>query len=142
MKKIYNGMQNAGTIIDENFNELDKKLEEISTGVTYLTGYSDYSSELKVVVTKVGKEVEISGVIRNAEAITNGDIETVMGTIPKEYRPKKDKQQLCQATGSNFYLLRVKTTGEIIMTRHRKGADYAPCNAGSYITVYTNYKTA
>ncbi|MBO0430424.1 hypothetical protein JZO82_14750 [Vagococcus fluvialis] len=136
MKKIYRGMQNAAEEIDANFKEFEPSTHKI----TYQTGFKDYNSAQGVSITKVGKAVNISGSCTNDVAVANSAT-AVIGVLPKECWPKVEKNDLCQASAANIYMLSVKTNGEITMSRHRTGSDYAECKVGSWINVSTMFES-
>lgn len=94
--------------------------------------------------------VQLSGAFKNNAVKAAGTENDVMGTLPLGYRPTADCNFICQGTGSNIYLLTVKSNGQLTFSRYRgdTGAsnnyrfDYKECGANSWLNIACTFAAA
>lgn len=124
------------------------------TGIPSASGWSQYntseSSENFPSATRQGRMVQLSGAFKNNAVKAAGTENDVMGTLPLGYRPTADCNFICQGTGSNIYLLTVKSNGQLTFSRYRgdTGAsnnyrfDYKECGANSWLNIACTFAAA
>jgi hypothetical protein len=78
---------------------------------TYATGYEPRYK-------KQGIFVEIQGVVKPTEVLTNGGSEANIFVLPVGFRPKIGLQFVCQGSGSNRWLLTVNPGGTVNISRY------------------------
>lgn len=93
---------------------------------TLKSGYVVYTSGTNLRVRKVGKVVQISGVVKNSSALSSSS--GTFATIPTGYRPHHNINHICQGTGMNKWALVVNPGGDLKFFRY--GAD-SLANPGS-----------
>ena len=81
-----------------------------------------YTSDSPVQYRKVGKMVEVRGVVKPKNGFAAGDTATI-GTLPSGYCPDETRHFICQGSLQNKWLLMIGSTGT--MTFARYGGDTA-----------------
>lgn len=92
---------------------------------------------------RFGRTVQLRGAIRplvdRAPGIENDD----MCTLPRWAWPAANVNILCQASGSNMYLLTVTNAGKLLFGRHRGDVsgnfDYKTCSKGAWLNIAVLY---
>lgn len=106
-------------------------------------GFTWYSTEAyRIRFYRSNDIVFVNGVIKNTTDIAAGAELAIVKNIPETWQPKYFSENFVQqASGGNIYLLSLtKGSGaQLILSRYRRGADYAKCTAGNYITVSAAY---
>ena len=94
-----------------------------STGtITYETGWGAYSGQTPA-LKKAGNVVSLNGAFAfDGTAFTSSATEVTVCTIPAGYRPSAQVGVLCQGSGTNLWMLRVNTNGNVTMSRYRNAA--------------------
>ena len=108
-----------GTEIPENWVEVDDtewKIASLSSNFTYYNN----SSENKPRYRKIGKLVEIQGVVAPTSDLA-ANTEYAIFNLPQGYRPSRAINKLCQGTTTRIWLLSVATNGAVTLARYREG---------------------
>ena len=93
----------------------------------------------KVKYRKIGKRVEIYGIITPASEISDTSTYTNIFTLPAAYRPPHDGiVKLCQGTGMNRWMLRVDSYGVVSFSRYGTTA-FVACPAGAWLPFFVSY---
>ena len=78
--------------------------------------YEVYTSGTTLRVRKIGKTVELSGIIKST--YEEDSTEHQIAQISTGYRPSQQQTKVCQGSGMNRWLLTVKTDGKMTCTRY------------------------
>lgn len=85
------------------------------TDVAYGNGISTYPSGTKVQVRRFGKVVHMAGQVTNS---TTWEEHLGLLTIPSGFRPSKEIQCIQQGSGSNRFLISIKSDGKVSASRY------------------------
>lgn len=99
-------------------NVLEKIKDTGWIQATLSSGFATYSTGYEPIYRKIGKLVELQGVVKPTSALTNGGNETTILNLPVGYRPKRGQQFVCQGSGNNRWLLTVNTGGTVNISRY------------------------
>ena len=80
--------------------------------------FETYASGFETMYRKQGKFVEIRGVVKPKEALSNGGNETSIFVLPVGFRPKRGLQFVCQGSASNRWLISVNPGGTVNISRY------------------------
>ena len=90
--------------------------------ITYDPDWGAYSGQTPV-IRRAGNVVSMHGAFSyNYEAFTSSATEVTVCTIPTGFRPPAMVGVLCQGSGTNLWMLRVNTNGNVTMSRYRNAA--------------------
>ena len=90
--------------------------------ITYQTDWGAYSGQTPV-LKKAANVVSLNGAFAfSGTAFTSGATEVTVCTIPTGFRPPALVGVLCQGSGTNLWMLRVNTNGNVTMSRYRNAA--------------------
>ena len=108
-------------------DELENAVRELTvpeTGtVTYESDWGAYSSEQTPTIRKVGNAVCFSGAFAfSGTAFTSDGTGVTVCTIPEGFRPPAMVGVLCQGSGTNLWMLRVNSNGNVNVSRYRNAA--------------------
>ena len=99
----------------------------------------DISSSNCPTVQRKGRLVQMAGAFKPTKDIPAGAEKIPMGILPVGYRPEETVNTISQASGSNIFLLTVRTDGQIWLERHRGDVngnfDYKKCTAGAWCNI-------
>lgn len=85
---------------------------------TLSSRFNLYASDSECKYRKIGKYVQIHGVVKPKSAIAGSTTEYTIFTLPEGYRPSNSVYSLCQGSGKNTWLLRVNTDGTVNFSRY------------------------
>lgn len=129
----------------KNLSEsIDKKQDAIEdTGwveCTYGNGITPYSENERVKVRKIGNIVYLSGTVTNTTKWK--DHQNFLTLPDKKLAPKVESRFIMQGSGSNRYLLTVKTNGVITASRYSNNANTSnELDLKQWLNVYTSWVT-
>lgn len=90
--------------------------------ITYQTDWGAYSGQAPV-LKKAANVVSLNGAFAfSGTAFTSSATEVTVCTIPAGFRPPAMVGVLCQGSGTNLWMLRVNTNGNVTMSRYRNAA--------------------
>lgn len=92
--------------------------------LTLNSAFELYTSGFPVRYRKIGKTVEVYGVVKPASEIAAGGTATI-GTLPSGYRPPNQLTFLCQGSGLNKWLLTVGSDGNLGFGRYGASSNVA-----------------
>lgn len=109
--------------IEEAVEEAVQSAMAASTGsINYSVGWGAYSGQTPRLV-KSGASVSFSGAFAfSGTEFTSDAAGVTVCTIPAGYRPPAQVSVVCQGSGTNLWLLRVNTNGNVTMSRYRNAA--------------------
>ena len=109
-------------------------------GVTYSSGYTDYSSTYKVQVRKNGKMVEVRGIWKPTASKTTSTTQVKFATLPSGYAPPSSIFTPQRCNGQNSYLLGITSDGELTYGRYGvNNGTNATIASGAIMRVYLMY---
>lgn len=85
---------------------------------TLSSRFTLYASDSECKYRKIGKYVQIHGVVKPKSAIAGSATDYPIFTLPEGYRPSNSVCSLCQGSGKNTWLLRVNTDGTVNFSRY------------------------
>lgn len=90
-----------------------------------------YDNDYQVQYRKIGKMVELRGVVKPKKVIPGSDENHIIFTLASGYRPGKYIYERCQGSGAKTWLLSIATNGEVRFARYNDGTQYvdAPITA-------------
>lgn len=77
-----------------------------------------YASDSECKYRKIGKYVQIHGVVKPTATIAGSATDYPIFTLPEGYRPSVSVYSVCQGSGKNTWLLRVNTDGTVNFSRY------------------------
>lgn len=106
------------------------------------SGYGDVgfpadTSIQRPTVRRIGKNVQVHGVLNNAYAVNNGQANLVMRTLPAGCRPTAKLYGTFPSAG-NVYEIAIDTNGNILLTNYTGST----MKAKSFISITFNFMTA
>jgi hypothetical protein len=115
---------NALTVDWDGDVEISGNLTQVplTETITYQTNWGAYSGQTPV-LKKAANVVSLNGAFAfNGTAFTSSATEVPVCTIPEGFRPPTMVGVLCQGSGTNLWMLRVNTNGNVTMSRYRNAA--------------------
>lgn len=95
--------------------------------------FVQYGSGNMVRYRKIGKIVEVRGIVKPAVDIAGGTDMHTIATLPSGARPAEPLYTICQGSSNCTWLLRVNNTGSIDFSRYRNGGTTATASAGTWL---------
>lgn len=99
-----------------------KKYNDEDSGwinATLSSYFNLYASDSECKYRKIGKYVQIHGVVKPKSAIAGSTTDYPIFTLPEGYRPSVSVYSVCQGSGKNTWLLRVDATnGNVNFSRY------------------------
>lgn len=85
--------------------------------------------------------IEIMGTVSPSSNSNNfgSSTQTVIFTLPEEYRPSKEIVTLCQGSVQDFWTLAINTLGEVIVYRYRDYNGYKTPSTATWMPFNVNY---
>lgn len=107
---------------------------------SYGSGMLAYGS-IPLQVRRIGKIVHLRGVVKNANAFTpTSDTSHILGYIPSGYNPSKEESFIMQGSGSNRWLMSIRTNGTINISRYSDDTTtHSQVNAGSWLNCFATW---
>ena len=85
---------------------------------TLSSRFSRYATDTPCQYRKIGKHVQIRGVVKPTATIAGSATDYPIFTLPEGYRPSVSVYSVCQGSGKNTWLLRVYTDGTVNFSRY------------------------
>ena len=85
---------------------------------TLSSRFTLYASDSECKYRKIGKYVQIHGVVKPTATIAGSATDYPIFTLPEGYRPSVSVYSVCQGSGKNTWLLRVNTDGTVNFSRY------------------------
>lgn len=85
---------------------------------TLSSRFTLYASDSECKYRKIGKYVQIHGVVKPKSAIAGSTTDYPIFTLPEGYRPSVPVYSVCQGSGKNTWLLKVSTDGTVNFSRY------------------------
>lgn len=105
-----------------NYKITDSSYEDLNDSgwieATLTSTFTNYSTNTTPEYRKTGKQVEIRGVVKPTATVTASTTGVTIFTLPAGYRPTKDVLEICQGSGRNVWLLTIKPTGVVTISRY------------------------
>lgn len=97
------------------------------------------SADNDIKYRKIGKMVEIRGIVTPTADIAGGTDIHDMFTVDSGYRPSTSIYVLCQGSSNSVWLLRVTKDGVVGFSRYRNGNTSATATAGTWLPFQVTY---
>lgn len=89
---------------------------------------------------KLGKTVEVRGVVSNVNDITDSvSVSYTIATLPDGYRPSSQISHVCQGSSTCVWLMRITEEGVIEFSRYRNGDTIATLTSGRWLPFHITY---
>ena len=88
---------------------------------------------------KIGKWVEISGIVSTQSSFQSSITEQNMCILPEGYRPNTAFYTLCQGSGRNIWLLTVRINGAVQFSRYHVLDTYPTVAKNVWLPVHTTF---
>lgn len=130
-----NGVVNneAGTfqVYDDDGNLINGDTGWINATLT--SDFKLYDSSGYCRYRKIGKEVNIQFQLSPNKTSNNlnSATDTVVFTLPEEYRPTYNLIQLCQGSGTNIFITSITPNGKVAISRYRNSSSYSSSAPGT-----------
>lgn len=137
-------MEYHGILINqlrEKVLNLEDNTEDSGWQTASLTGdFKAYQDNSKYTprYRKIGKIVEIEGVVSPTKTLTGSGTQVTIFTLPTDFMPSESRYAVCQGSGINRWLLQVNTNGTVTFARYGK-SDYTDINAGDWLPFNITY---
>lgn len=92
-----------------------------------------YNTSENVKYRKIGKMVEVNGVVKPKSAIAGSTFNYTIFTLPTGYRPHRQVSYLCQGSGSNSWLFTITAAGDVRFSRYNNGSAYVEAGTGTWL---------
>ena len=125
----------------EKVLNLEDNTEDSGWQTASLTGdFKAYQDNSKYTprYRKIGKVVEIEGVVSPTKTLTGSGTQVTIFTLPTDFMPSESRYAVCQGSGINRWVLQVNTNGTVTFSRYGK-ADYTDINAGDWLPFNITY---
>ena len=125
----------------EKVLNLEDNTEDSGWQTASLTGdFKAYQDNSKYTprYRKIGKVVEISGVVSPTKTLSGSGTQVTIFTLPTDFMPSESRYAVCQGSGINRWVLQVNTNGTVTFSRYGK-ADYTDINAGDWLPFNITY---
>ena len=111
--------------------------------LTPATGFATYDSTTTPKVRKIGKTVQIRGVIKNTATITIDTNNKSIFTLPEQYRPSQELIFTCQGSQMAIFTLTINSGGSVTVSRYRftnsTSSSYPSLPAGQWLPFSATY---
>lgn len=121
---------------------IDSGWQTLSVNSSLFKTY-DTSAVNAVRCRKIGKMVEVRGIVAPAVEIAGSTTSHVIATLPTGFRPDCSVYTLCQGSGNCVWVLQVSSNGSIYFSRYRNGGTSTTIQASGawlpfHITFFVN----
>ena len=99
--------------LEDNTEDSGWQTASLTSDFKPFQGNSSYTPKYR----KVGKVVEISGIISPSATLSAGSEKNIF-TLPTGYRPSIVRYNICQGSANNKWLLTINTTGIVTFSRY------------------------
>lgn len=103
------------------------------------SGFTIYSNGNDIKYRKLGRLVEVSGVMKPTSEIAGSDTKYTMGVLPQTCWPARPINILCQGSGIYVWMLTVTTGGELQFSKYRNGDTRIACPVGAWLPFHVTY---
>ena len=133
---VGNGSSNANRsnafVLYRN-GEVDYGIDVPWTNLPMSSAANAYSSDYTPQYRRWGQVVEVTGAASpKTQVAADGTLS--IGTLPSGCRPHKELDVMCQGSGGNVWLLKVKTDGTLEASRYRSGSTSAAMPTSAWLT--------
>ncbi|OQO85063.1 hypothetical protein BH739_12065 [Enterococcus casseliflavus] len=144
MRQLTDSQGRGGNLTFQDFFSIGK------TGIPAASGWEQYnpspSASNYPSAARMGRVVQLAGAFKNKNTLAAGVENQVMGVLPVGFRPAVSVNFICQASGTNIYLMTVQPNGQITLARHRGWQDGQfkdkPVGQGAWLNIACCYAAA
>lgn len=144
--RFYNGKKLSGIItwLKQWFYDKDEIDAQINDSgwqpLTLSSGYEQYNANNSPLeIRKIGKFVEIRGIIKPSASKTASTSSVQFATVPSGYRPSYQfRSAICQGSGINRWHLTVETDGKLGWSRYGTTSSI-DLPSGAWMSVHITY---
>ena len=138
LRRFGSNMYDAYTILDSgNFHDvMDSGWK---SGGAIGEDFTLYDDNYQIQYRKIGKIVEIRGIVQPAKAITGSTENHLIFTLAQGYRPSKYLYERCQGSGAYSWLLSIATNGEVRFARYNDGSQWVEASTESWLPFHITF---
>lgn len=113
----------------------------VDTITSFSSGWAIYDTADGSTVTlrRHGKVVTLTGALKNTSAVTLDNTGVTVFTIPEGYRPSQTLSVIEQGSGTNIYLARFRSNGNVTFERYRNSTSYSSISAGAWFPFHATW---
>ena len=130
-----NGVASTLLVMDIKYDYLDVYCTD--SGWQTLTLGSDFAAYSTTTIPKyrkVGKVVEVCGVLKPTATITGSTTQYTIGTLPEGFRPTNSQVTIvCQGSGQAVWTLTITTAGVMTFSRYRSGDTLSDATTSAWL---------
>ena len=121
-------------------DEIDTQLPDSGwQSLTFSSGYTNYNTTEPLQIRKIGKFVEIRGIIKPTAQKSASTNAVQFATIPTGYRPSYQfRSAICQGSGMIKWHLTAETDGKLCWSRYGSASSVA-VPSGAWLCVHITY---
>jgi hypothetical protein len=98
-----------------------------------------YDNDYQIQYRKIGKMVEIRGVVQPVTTIPGSTDNHTIFTLQEGYRPSKYIYERCQGTGSYSWLLSITTGGVVRFARYNDGSNWVDAPTTAWLPFHITF---
>lgn len=98
-----------------------------------------YDNDYQIQYRKIGKMVEMRGVIKPVTTITGSTTNYEIFTLQEGYRPAKYLYERCQGSGGYSWLLSITTGGVVRFARYTDGSKWVDATIDSWLPFHVTF---
>lgn len=121
---------------EENFGTIDSSWK---SGGVIGENFTLYSNDYQIQYRKIGKIVEVRGVVKPTKIITGSADNHTIFTLAEGYRPSEYIYERCQGSGSYSWLLSITTGGIVRFSRYNDGTKYVDASTSSWLPFHVTF---
>lgn len=121
---------------EENFGTIDS---DWKYGGVLGENFTIYDNNTQIQYRKIGKIVEIRGVVRPTTNIPGSSDNHTIFTLPSGYRPSTTINERCQGSGSYSWLLSITSSGLVRFARYNDGTQYVDTSTTSWLPFHATF---
>lgn len=138
LRRIGKNMYDMYTVLDSgNFHDVMDG-GWIAGGVIG-ENFTLYDNDYQIQYRKIGKIVEIRGVVKPTKAIPGSSDNHTIFTLMEGYRPSKYIYEVCQGTGACSWLLSITTGGVVRFARYNDGTKFVDTTVSTWLPFHVTF---
>jgi hypothetical protein len=98
-----------------------------------------YDNDYQIQYRKIGKIVEVRGVVQPTQIITGSTENHTIFTLAAGYRPSKYIYERCQGSGGYSWLLSISTGGVVRFARYTDGTQWVDATTESWLPFHITF---
>lgn len=138
LRRVGKNMYDMYTILDSG-NFYDVMDSGWISGGVIGENFTLYDNDYLIQYRKIGKMVEVRGVVRPTKIITGSTDNHTIFTLQSGYRPSEYIYERCQGSGLSSWLLSITTGGVVRFARYNDGTKYIDATSTTWLPFHTTF---